>query len=221
MAGEPVRKGKQVTASIDHTPYRNLFARHGMLALVSVLLLAGVAVPAGAQGAGQYTLQCSCPLWWNDPWDGNGVFNAAASLDTVALANDPAVLLIHETPLSAGTIAGMVEDRTASLESSRAIDDLDEFVIDEDDDFTVIGRIWDNRHGETIFSVQHVQVWESNFLLSVEYVAPEDAFVEMWDSLQDVLLIGQPVLGAFDPEDLLDELAPQSRPDPRSRIAIV
>lgn len=178
-----------------------------------IVLMAGLLLGAGpasalAEEGGSYTLQCFCPLEWSEAWDGDGVFDEDASLDTVALANDGAVLVMHELPLDGGTLEGMVEDRSAVLDGSTAIDDLNETVIDEDtQDWILIGRSWTSAEGETMLSAQYVQVWEVSFLLSIEFVAPEDEFVDAWDSLEDVLLVGTPVLAEFDAEDILDEIA--------------
>jgi hypothetical protein len=179
-----------------------------LLAVIAGLLLATGPGSALAEEGGSYTLQCLCPLEWGEEWDGNGVFDDDASLDTVALANGSAVLIMHEIPLDEGTINGMIEDRSEVLESSRAIDDLDEQVIDAgQEDWILMGRSWTGPEGETMLGAQYVQVWELNFLLSIEFVAPEDDFVGAWDSLEDVLLIGTPVLAEFDAEEIVDQIA--------------
>jgi len=177
--------------------------------LIGMLLLAG-AVPATAlaEEGGAYTLQCFCPLEWDESWDGQGVFDESDSLDTVALTNGGAVLLIHEIPLDEGSLEGMVEGRSDVLDGSRALDDLDETLIDEyTQDWILMGRSWTNAEGDTMLSAQYVQVWEVSFLLSIEFVAPEDDFVDAWDSLDEVLLVGSPVLAEFDAEDIADEIA--------------
>ncbi len=177
--------------------------------LIGMLLLAG-AVPATAlaEEGGAYTLQCFCPLEWDESWDGQGVFDESDSLDTVALTNGGAVLLIHEIPLDEGSLEGMVEGRSDVLDGSRALDDLDETLIDEDtQDWILMGRSWTNAEGDTMLSAQYVQVWEVSYLLSIEFVAPEDDFVDAWDSLDEVLLVGSPVLAEFDAEDIADEIA--------------
>ncbi|HYI25531.1 MAG TPA: hypothetical protein VD767_08995 [Thermomicrobiales bacterium] len=181
--------------------------RAAFVALACALLLGSGGPPALADQDGSYTFQCFCPLEWSGDWDGNGVFDEGESLDTVALAHDTAVLLMHEIPLDDGSIEGMIEDRTAVLEGASTIEDLGEAVIDEDaQDFVLMGRSWTDAEGETMLSVQYVQVWEVSFLLSIEYVATADTFVEGWDALEDVLLIGTPVLSEFDPEDIVGEL---------------
>jgi hypothetical protein len=182
-------------------------ARLATVALACAFLLGSGIDPALALEDGSYTFQCFCPLEWSGGWDGNGVFDEDESLDTVALANDTAVLLMHEIPLDDGSIEGMIEDRTEVLEGASTIEDLGETVIDEDaQDFVLMGRSWANAEGETMLSVQYVQVWEVSYLLSIEYVAPEDDFVDSWDSLDDVLLIGTPVLAEFDAEEIAGEL---------------
>ncbi|MEJ7902054.1 MAG: hypothetical protein WKF63_09410 [Thermomicrobiales bacterium] len=184
------------------------FTRAGVLAILAGLTL-GMSLPASAlaEEGGAYTLQCFCPLEWEEAWDGQGVFDESDSLDTVALANDGAVLLIHEIPLDEGSLEGMVEDRSDVLDGSRALDDLDETLIDEDtQDSILMGRSWTSAEGDTMFSAQYVQVWEVSFLLSIEFVAPEDDFVDAWDSLGDVLLIGSPILADLDGEDIFDEI---------------
>jgi len=179
-----------------------------LLALMAALLLATGPGSALAEEGGSYTLQCFCPLEWSEEWDGNGVFLEDATLDTVALANGGAVLIMHEIPLDAGTLEGMVEDRTASLDDSPAIDGLDEVLIAEDtQDWILMGRSWTGDDGETMLGMQYVQVWEVSFLLSIEFVAPEAEFVEAWESLDEVLLVGTPVLDEFEGDEIADELA--------------
>jgi len=181
--------------------------RTGLLAIVAALTIgAGLPASALAEEGGAYTLQCFCPLEWSEPWDGQGVFDESDSLDTVALANDGAVLLIHEIPLEDGDLDGMIADRTESLERGTAIEDLEATWEDETDEEAFAGRTWVNAGGETIYSFQHVQVWETNFLLSIEFVAPEEDFVEAWDDLDLVLLIGSPILGDFDAEDVAEDI---------------
>jgi hypothetical protein len=187
-----------------HAPFR--IARLGILAVIPLVALGTGLAPALAEENGSYLFQCMCPLEWSGDWDGNGVLDEDESLDTVALANDSAVLLMHEIFLDDGTIEGMVEDRTDALENT--VENYDETVIDEDtQDWVLVGRTWENADGDTMVSVQYVQVWEVSFLLSTEFVAPEDDFVDQWDTLEDVLLVGLPVLDEFDGEDLFDELA--------------
>ena len=149
--------------------------RTGLLAIVAALTI-GASLPASAlaEEGGAYTLQCFCPLEWSEPWDGQGVFDESDSLDTVALANDGAVLLIHEIPLEDGDLDGMIADRTESLERGTAIEDLEATWEDETDEEAFAGRTWVNANGDTLHSYQYVQVWETNFLLSIEFVAPED-----------------------------------------------
>ena len=187
-------------------PFRSAFARLVLLALIPALAMGAGIAPALAEENGAYTFQCFCPLEWTGDWYGNGVLDEDASLDTVALANGSAVLLMHEIPFDDGSIEGMIEDRTAALEN--VVEDYEETIIDEDtQDWTLVGRTWTNADGDTMVSVQYVQVWEVDFLLSIEFVAPEDDFVDRWDTLEDVLLVGLPVLDEFDGEDLFAELA--------------
>lgn len=181
--------------------------RTGLLAIMAALTI-GASLPASAlaEEGGAYTLQCFCPLEWSEPWDGQGVFDESDSLDTVALANDGAVLLIHEIPLEDGDLDGMIADRTDSLERGTTIEDLEATWEDETDEEAFAGRTWVNADGDTLYSFQYVQVWETNFLLSIEFVAPEDDFVEAWDDLDLVLLIGSPILGDFDAEDVAQDI---------------
>lgn len=182
--------------------------RTGLLAVTAALTLGAGPASALAKEGGSYTLQCFCPLEWGEAWDGNGVFDEDGSLDTVALASDSAVLVMRELPLDGGTLEGMVEDRSDVLDGSRAIEDLDEAVIDEDtQDWILMGRSWTSAEGETMFSAQYVQVWEVSFLLSIEFVAPEDEFGDAWESLDEVLLVGSPVLGEFDGEDVAQDIS--------------
>lgn len=200
----PARFRQEVSCRTVRT---GILTRSGLLALIAALTM-GASLPATvlAEEGGDYLLQCFCPLEWSEPWDGQGVFNESDSLDSVALANDGAVLLIHEIPLSDGDLGGMIADRTDSLERGSAIEDLAETWDDETDDEAFAGRTWVNADGETMYSFQYVQVWETNFLLSIEFVAPEDDFVAAWDDLDLVLLIGVPILGGFDAEDVAEDI---------------
>ncbi len=69
-----------------------------------------------------------------------------------------------------------------------------------------MGRSWTSAEGETILSVQYVQVWEVSYLLSIEFVAPEADFVDAWETLDDVLLIGTPILAEFDGEEIAEDI---------------
>lgn len=186
--------------------------RTGLLVILASLTI-GVSLPTGAlaEVGGAYILQCFCPLEWEEPWDGQGVFDESDSLDTVALANDGAVLLIHEILLADGDLDGMIADRTRSLERASAIANLAETWEDETVDEAFAGRTWVNAGGDTMYGFQYVQVWETDFLLSIEFIAPEDDFVEAWDDLQLVLLIGSPILGEFDAEDVAEDIVGRGR----------
>ena len=179
-----------------------IISRAGLLAIIAALVMgAGAPGAALAEEGGCYTLQCFCPLEWSEEWDGAGVFNEDESLDTVALESGGAVLLIHEIPLADGTVDGMIADRGDSLESGAAISALEETYADDSAEEALAGRTWENSDGETMYSFQQVQVWETNFLLSIEFIAAEDDFVDAWDSLESVLLIGSPILDDFDGEE--------------------
>lgn len=184
--------------------------RAGLLTVVAAVaaLVVGVGLPAGALAeiGGSYTLQCFCPLEWEEPWDGQGVFDENDALDTVALTNDGAVLLIHEIPLADGDLDGLIADRTDALERGVAIENLEETWADDARDEAFAGRTWESASGDVMFSFQHVQVWETDFLLSIEFIAPEDEFVDAWDELDLVLLIGEPILGEFDGADVADDI---------------
>jgi hypothetical protein len=185
--------------------------RTGLLAIIGALLIgAGLPVSALTQEEGEHILQCSCPVWWDEPWEGTGVFDEDESLDTVVLTNGRAVLLIQEILIDDGTLAGMIQDRTGILEAGNNIANLEETWTDETETDAFSGRTWENRGGDTIYSFQFVQVWETNFLLSIEFVAPEADFVEEWDSLEFVLLVGTPILGEFDGAEIADQIGPDS-----------
>jgi hypothetical protein len=179
-------------------------ARTGLLAIIGALLL-GAGIPASVMAQdGEYILQCSCPIAWEEPWEGAAGFEDDASLDTVALANDGAVLLVHEIPLEEGSIDGMIEDRTDTLDRSRAISDLDEAFADDSREDATAGRVWVNEDGDTMYGFQFVQVWETNYLLSIELIANEDDFAAAWESTNLVTLVGQPILADLDGEDIVE-----------------
>lgn len=186
-------------------PASSISFRHLIIVALSLLLAAGMAGPAAAQADGEYILQCSCPIGWSAPWEGAGTFDEADSLDTVALANGSAVLLIHEIRFDDGTVEGMIEDRSAALDDHPAISDLDDAFSDDSTETASIGRTWVNADGEAIYSFQYVQVWEDDFLLSIEFVAPAEEFADAWASLEDVLLVGMPVFVEFDGEEIASQ----------------
>jgi hypothetical protein len=178
-----------------------------LLAIVAPLLMAmGAPNAAMAQSDGEYMLQCGCPLWWSAPWEGKGTFDEADSLDEVILENGDATLIIHEIPIENGTLEGMVEDRTEALEDDRDIAELELVYEDGSDSAALAGRTWENEDGDAITSLQYVQVWEINFLLSIEYIAPQVEFEDTWESLDLVLLVGLPILSGITADDVLEEL---------------
>lgn len=180
-------------------------ARLGLLAVMATLSLGASLGPAHALEEGSYVFQCSCPLEWNDEWDGNGVLDEDVSLDTVALVHDNTVLFLHEMPIMDGAITAFVEDRTSTLED--IADDVEETTLDAgQEDWVLIGRTWENADGDTMVGVQYVLVWEVNFVMNIEFIAPEDEFLDSWDALDGVLLVGLPVLDEFDGEDLFSDL---------------
>src|SRR5688500_7043376 len=106
-------------ASAPRIASRLRLARTGLVAVIAILML-GASLP-GATAAqldfdGEYILQCSCPVWWNSPWEGGGTFDAGDSLDTVALSNGGGVILMHEIRAEDGTLEDLIETRTANLE---------------------------------------------------------------------------------------------------------
>lgn len=189
---------------------RLIRARLCALAVVLAIMvpLFGGAAPqvALAQTDGIYMLQCSCPVWWSEPWSGAGTFDERASRDELVLVNGPASMIMVEIPVDAGTIEGMIEDRTAELEDSRDVSGLEVTFEDETTDQAYAGRRWESPQGEVFHSIQHVQVWESNFLLSIEYAAPDDEFIELWDSLQVIELVAQPILDHLTGEQVAETI---------------
>lgn len=191
----------------------------GLLAvLVSMVAGAPRAAVAQVDFDGEHILQCSCPVWWSAPWEGEGTFDANASLDEVILENGDATVMIHEIPLTGGSVEDMIEDRTVELENTRRIADLEETYADASDDEAYAGRSWVNRNDETIYSFQHAQVWEKNYLLSIEFIAPEEQFVELWGSMEDVLLVGQPILNDLDGEEVAQSIGIGGREQGRSGV---
>lgn len=184
-------------------------ARMATVALVCAFLLGSGIVPALAAEDGSYVMQCGCPLEWGGDWDGSGVFIEDDSLDWIVLGNAEdatTALIFHEIPREGGSLEDLVERRSASLESAIWVDRLREAQLESDTESIAVGRSWNNANGGVTYSLQFVTVWEEHFLLSIEYVATAGTFVEAWASLEDVLLIGNPVLTQFDPEEIVFEL---------------
>jgi hypothetical protein len=168
-------------------------------------MLAASPLSGAAMEDGLYVMQCSCPVEWTGDWDGNGIFIEDDSLDTIVLVNGDVTVLMHELPIDASTVEDMTLDRTSALEDYTAIDDLELVWEDDSADTAEAGRTWTNPSGDTVASFQFVQVWETNYLLSIEVIAPVDDFEDDWDSLEDVLLVGLPILDDIDPADLAEE----------------
>jgi hypothetical protein len=186
-----------------------------LVAMIAPMVLAiGAPRAAVAQSDGEYLLQCGCPLWWSAPWEGEGTFDEADSLDEVILENGDLTLLIHEIPIDNGTLESMIEDRTEALEDDRDIAELEVTGEEASSTEAMVGRTWENEDGDAISSVQLVLVWETNFLLSIEYIAPEDEFADGWESTELVLLVGLPVFQAtsFDDMEALIEVAAEDDP---------
>jgi hypothetical protein len=150
-------------------------------------------------------MQCSCPVWWAGDWDGNGVFNEDDSLDTIALANGAAVFFMHELPIDAMSLEDYAETRTEALEGNRSIEDVELVWDDETSESVIFGRSWVNADGDTMLGWQVVMVWETNYLLSMEFVAPEDDFEDAWfDTLGDISLVGMPITMITDGDDVME-----------------
>ncbi len=193
-------------ASLRALKSRRAFARTGMFAFIASVLMVGGPASALALENGEYIMQCSCPVWWEGDWDGNGVFNEDDSLDTIALANGTAVLLIHELPIDAMSFKKFSNARTGALEDNRNLSDVEVlFQNGSNRNGVVTGRSWVNADGDTMLSWQSVMVWETNYLLSMEFIAPEDDFEDAWfDTMGDVALIGIPIADMMNGEAIMD-----------------
>jgi hypothetical protein len=182
------------TGAIRAHVSRRTFGRTGLFAVIAAVLLVGSPTSAFALEDGEYLMQCSCPVWWAGDWDGNGVFNEDDSLDTIALANGSAVFFMHELPIDAMGLEDYAETRTEALEGNRSIEDVELVWDDETSESVIFGRSWVNADGDTMLGWQVVMVWETNYLLSMEFVAPEDDFQDAWfDTLGDISLVGMPI----------------------------
>lgn len=100
----------------------------------------------------------------------------------------------------------MIEDRTEELEEDNDISGLEETFADETTDRAYVGRQWEDEDGNVWHSFQSVEVWETNVLLSIEFLAPDNDFVELWDSMDAVLLVGQPILDHLTGEQVADAI---------------
>ncbi len=185
---------------------RRTLGRTSLFAFIAAFVLVGGPTGALALEEGEYVMQCSCPVWWTGDWDGNGVFKEDDSLDIIALANGPAVFLMHELPVDAMDLDEYAEARSESLEDNRDLEDVEIVWDDESTDRIDIGRAWVNAEGDVMLSWQAVLVWETNYLLSIEFIAPEDDFEDAWnDSLPDVALVGVPVTMLANADDIMEE----------------
>lgn len=183
----------------------------GAIALIAALIPLGGSRASAAQADwdGEYILQCSCPVWWWEPWEGEGTFDEAASLDEVILENGDATVIVRELPREGHELLDLVDMRTDELEGSRRYADLEELDRIDGNNLAIVQRRWVDRNNEDILSFQHVQVWEEDFYLSIEFNAPDDQFVDLWDSLEDVHLVGTPILGEYRGEVVYAKLAGQ------------
>jgi hypothetical protein len=187
--------------------WRSIPARYLAIPLVTLMLLVGVSSPAAAGEEGSWLLQCGCMLDWTDTWLGDAAFDDANSLDTVALVNDDAaVVLMHEVPLASSDVETMLLDRSAELEDHEYLEDVDIVWEDVNSTEAEAGRTWVDASGTEIVSFQSVVVWEENYLLSIELISPAAAFEDAWADLDDVSLIGNPLLGAYDGDEIAAEL---------------
>jgi hypothetical protein len=187
----------------------------GVIALLSSLIPLGGSRASAAQfdWDGEHILQCSCPVWWWEPWEGEGTFDEDESLDEVILENGNATVIIHEIPLAGHDLLDLVDMRTDELEGSRRYADLEEIGRIDGNNLAIVQRRWVDRNNEDILSFQHVQVWEENFFLSIEFNAPDEEFVDLWDSLEDVHLVGTPILSEYQGDAVHAKLTGQDQTD--------
>ena len=194
-----------VVRSVSH---RALSSRHRVATVVLFLALLFVGTaPVAAQSGTSATLQCGCPLEWSGPWEGVATFDDDLSLDSVALVAGDAVLIVHEIPLESGSLDDLLQDRSDDLLDNRTLDDVEILWNDVDDESGSSGRTWVGPGGEELVSYQWVQVWEFNYLISIELVAPLDDFEDAWSDTEDVLLVNQPILHESDVDDVFELLA--------------
>ena len=201
-------RGFQAMRHMHPSPnWRNIPARYFAIPLVTLMLLLGVASPAAAGEEGSWLLQCGCPLDWTDTWLGDASFDDENSLDTVALVNDDgAVVMMHEVPLDSSDVETMLLDRSADLEDHEYLEDVDIVWEDVNRTEAEAGRTWVDASGTEFVSFQSVVVWEVNYLLSIELISPAAAFEDAWADLEDVSLIGTPLLDAHDGDEIAAEL---------------
>jgi hypothetical protein len=187
----------------------------GVIALLSSLIPLGGSRASAAQfdWDGEHILQCSCPVWWWEPWEGEGTFDEDESLDEVILENGNATVIIHEIPVAGHELLDLVDMRTNELEGSRRYADLEEIGRIDGNNLAIVQRRWVDRNNEDILSFQHVQVWEENFFLSIEFNAPDEEFVDLWDSLEDVHLVGTPILSEYQGDAVHAKLTGQDQAD--------
>ncbi len=182
-------------------------ARHRAATAVLFLALLLVSVaPVAAQSGTSAILQCGCPLEWSGPWDGVATFDDDLSLDSVALFADDAVLVVHEIPLESGTLDDLLDDRSDALLDNRNLDDVEILWSDSSRKSGSSGRTWVAPDGQELASYQWVQVWEFNYLISIELIAPLDTFEDAWGDTEDVLLVNQPILHESDFDEVFELL---------------
>jgi hypothetical protein len=145
---------------------------------------------------GMYVFQCSCPVSWQDPWIGSGAFSSRGSHDNLVITDEDTIVIIQEIPLDADTLEGFAESRTSQLEKSNSIEDL-EVVFSEVDDTVLVGRSWTNQDGDLMYDFQVVQVWETNYIISFDVIAPAEDFADSFDSVHSITLVIDPLLQEY------------------------
>lgn len=180
------------------------FARMFALSFLVSLIIAASPLGGAAAENGEHLMQCQCPVsWWGD-WDGNGTFDEAASLDTIVLVNGPITVIMHELPIETATVDTLIDDRQASLESSTRISDLETVWATGVEDIAEAGRRWTSPDGVTMVSVQLSQIWESDYILSMEFIAPAEDLEDSWVLREDIQLGDHPVFDFTDLDIVLE-----------------
>lgn len=184
------------------SPLRS-FWRTLAIVLFAAFALASSPFQAAALEDGEYIMQCSCPVQWSGDWDGNGVFNEDDTRDTIVLVNGDVTIILHEVPIDDATTESMIDDRQKSLENGATIEDLEVVWQDGDDEMMDAGRTWTNPDGDTVVSYQIAQVWEFNYMLSMEIIAPAEDLEDAWILREDLLLLGVPIFNDTEIDTLL------------------
>ena len=176
------------------------------LAIIGSLILAVATIhPAMALDDGSYMFQCSCPITWGERWIGSGELHTRDSRDNLILSNDTTVVIIQEVPIDDYEPSDMADFRADTLERSASIDDLELMWQDDtSDEVITTGYQWANAEGDLVYDYNYVMIWEVDWVMSIDVIAPADDYADAFDEVHTITLVLSPLLEDVDGADVAD-----------------